>query len=126
MRAVAHYLNDEHIRVFGLDLPARLAPYPLKVSSTWFERRHLPGGVLAQPLIPVLISDAHPGAVLPLPAAFWPDNLREAWSPPGLQPMAEELVVTPPNSGYMPDSELAHLEPNGLAEEGLLWFRGDR
>ena len=124
LASIERYLNDEHIRVFGLDLPARLAPYPVKVSSTWFERRHLPGGVLAQPLIPVLISDAHPGAVLPLPAAFWPDNLRDAWSPPGLRPMAEELVVTPPNSGYVPDSELAHLEPSSLTEEGMHWFRG--
>lgn len=124
LASIAQYLNEEHTRVFGLDLPARLAPYPLKVSSTWFERRHMPGGVLAQPLIPVLISDAHPGAVLPLPAAFWPDNLREAWSPAGLPPMAEELVVTPPGGGYVPDPELAHLEPASLAEEGLLWLRG--
>ena len=128
LASISQYLNDEHIRVFGLDLPARLSAYPLKVSSTWFERAHLPGGVLAQPLIPVLISDAHPGAVLPLPASFWPANLLEAWAPAGVQPMAqEELVVVSASAdatAYIPDSELAHLQPPSLAEEGLLWFHG--
>jgi hypothetical protein len=126
LASMAQYLGDENIRVFGLDLPVRLAPYPLKVSSTWFDRQHLPGGVLAQPLIPVLISDAHPGALLPLPALFWPDNLREAWSPVGLQPMVDDLVVAAAPAGYVPDPELAHLEPSSLAEEGLLWLRGDQ
>ena len=124
LASISHYLNDEHIRVFGLDLPARLAPYPMKVSSTWFDRQHLPGGVLAQPLIPILISDVHPGVALPLPAQFWPPNLREAWSPAGLTPMAEDLVVEAAPSEYVPDSELAHLEPMSLAEEGMHWFRG--
>jgi hypothetical protein len=125
LASISHYLNDEHIRVFGLDLPARLAPYPLKISSTWFDRQHLPGGVLAQPLIPLLINDAHPGVVLPLPARFWPPNLREAWAPDGLQPMAQEPVVESTPAAYVPDPELAHLQPYSLAEEGLLWFRGE-
>jgi hypothetical protein len=124
LASISQYLNDERIRVFGLDLPERLSPYPLKVSSTWFERRHLPGGVLAQPVIPVLISDAHPGAVLPLPAAFWPDILREAWSPAGLQPMVDTPVVEAAPASYVPDPELAHMEPASLAEEGFMWFRG--
>lgn len=124
LASISQYLNDETVRVFGLDLPARLAAYPLKVSSTWFDRKHLPDGVLAQPLIPVLVSDAHPGAVLPLPAPFWPDNLRQAWSPAGLQSMADELVVAAAPAAYVPDPELAHLQPHSLAEEGLHWFRG--
>lgn len=119
MASIADYLADENIRVFGLELPSRLSPYPLKVSSTWLARGHLPGGVLAQPLIPVLISDAHPGAVMPLPAVFWPANLREAWAPAGLQPMTDAPVVTAPGDQYVPDPELAHLEPSSLAEEGL-------
>ena len=124
LATISHYLNDEHIRVFGLDLPARLAPYPLKVSSTWFDRQHLPGGVLAQPLVPILIHDAHPGVVLPLPARFWPPNLREAWAPDGLKPMTDEPVVEAAPATYVPDPELAHLQPFSLAEEGLHWFRG--
>ena len=129
LASIAQYLNDDSIRVFGLDLPARLAAYPLKISSTWFDRAQLPGGVLAQPLVPVLVSDAHPGAVLPLPAAFWPAVLSEAWSPAGLQPMAEEelVVVSAPAAGaYAPDPELAHLAPASLADEGLLWFQGEQ
>jgi hypothetical protein len=127
LASISHYLNDEHTRVFGLDLPARLAPYPLKVSATWFDRQHLPGGVVAQPLIPVLISDAHPGVVLPLPAQFWPDNLRQAWAPEGLRPMADDPVVESARPGaYVPDSELGHLEPRSLAEEGFLWYQGEK
>jgi hypothetical protein len=102
--ALAHfsrYLTDEKVRVFGLDFPAPILPCPLKVSSTWFQRAHLPGGVISDKLIPLLISDAHPGAVLPLPALFRP-------------------------GAYVPDPELAHLEPASLTEEGHLWFQGTR
>jgi hypothetical protein len=50
---------------------------------------------------------------------FWPPNLREAWAPAGLQPMTDAPVVTAPGDQYVPDPELAHLEPSSLAEEGL-------
>ena len=126
LEPIAQYLTDESLQVFGLDLPASFSAYPLKVASTWFDRAQLPGGLLAQALIPVLVSDAHPGAVLPLPAACWPAILRQAWSPAGLPSMADDLVVGAAPAAYVPDSELAHLEPSSLAEEGLLWFRGDQ
>jgi TPR repeat protein len=111
--ATAHfskYLADEMTRVFGLDVPSFILPYPLKVSSTWFQRAHLPGGAISDKLIPLLISDAHPGAALPLPAMFFPGAARPA--------------QTPGPGGYLPDPELAHLEPASLAEEGMLWFMG--
>ncbi|MFC5500599.1 hypothetical protein ACFPOE_23855 [Caenimonas terrae] len=124
LASIAQYLGDEQVRVFGLDLPPSISPYPLKVSSTWFDRQHLPGGVLAQPLIPVLVSDAHPGAVLPLPAGSWPDNLRQAWSPAGLQPMADSPVVEAAPAAPVPDPEPAHRQPASLAGDGPQRVRG--
>ena len=56
-----------------------ISPYPLKVATTWFARRHLPGGLLAQRCFPVVISDAHPGLVVFLPARLWPPVLLQAW-----------------------------------------------
>lgn len=75
------YLADEMIRVFGIDVPATIVPYPLKASTTYFDRRHLPDGRLAQRVLPVVISDSRPGAVMVLPLPLWPQHLREAWSP---------------------------------------------
>jgi hypothetical protein len=73
------YLAGTTTRVFGLDVPAAISPYPLKIATTWFERRHLPGNVLAQRSFPVVTSAAHPGIVLFLPRAAWPGPLLQAW-----------------------------------------------
>jgi hypothetical protein len=75
----AAYLDAEDERVFGLDVPPQACPYPLKASSTWFQRSYLPGRRLAQPCFPVLVSEQHPGLVLFLPHVLWPQALLEAW-----------------------------------------------
>jgi Sel1 repeat len=75
------YLLDEQIRVFGLDVPPDIVPYPLKVSSVYFDRQHLPGGLLAKRALPFLISDAYPGVLMPLHKSFWPEKLRSQWAP---------------------------------------------
>lgn len=75
---ISKYLANELVRVFGLDVPESICPYPLKISSTWFERGHLPDRMISQPFVPLLISDAYPGAALPLPAALWPGALLAA------------------------------------------------
>jgi hypothetical protein len=54
-------------------------PYPLKLSSTFFNQEFLPGFRLAQPFFPMLISDNHPGLVHALPRQLWPQELRRAW-----------------------------------------------
>src|SRR5262249_30628692 len=63
----------------GLDVPAVISPYPLKIATTWFAHRHLPGAVLAQRCFPVVTSKAHPGVVLLLPAPLWPAGAMQAW-----------------------------------------------
>lgn len=79
LAAFSDYLADETTRVFGLDVPEAVSPYPLKVASTFFDRNYLPGTVIAQRCFPVLVSDAHPGMVLFLPAAVWPAVLLQGW-----------------------------------------------
>ena len=63
----------------GLDVPAAISPYPLKIATTWFAHRHLPGGVLVHRSFPLVTSKAHPGIVLFLPAVLWPAVLLRAW-----------------------------------------------
>jgi len=63
----------------GLDVPAVISPYPLKIAETWFAHRHLPGGVLAHRSFPAVTSKAHPGIVLFLPALLWPPVLLQDW-----------------------------------------------
>jgi len=73
------YLAGHMTRSFGVDVPAVLSPYPLKLSSTWFARSHLPGQVLAHRSFPIVYSAAQPGVVLFLPAVLWPAPLLQAW-----------------------------------------------
>lgn len=102
------YLADEMIRVFGIDVPASVIPHPLKASTTYFDRRHLPDGRLSQPVLPVVISDSRPGAVMVLPLPLWPRHLREAWAPPA-----------PPAPDFGPPGT-----PEALFNEGFARFTG--
>jgi hypothetical protein len=80
LAAFSDYLTDEMTRVFGLDVPEALSPYPLKVATTFFDRGYLPANVIGQRCFPVLVSDQDPGIVLFLPAAVWPAALLQGWS----------------------------------------------
>jgi hypothetical protein len=73
------YLTGATTRAFGLDVPAVISPYPLKLATTWFDRRYLPASVLAHRSFPLVISAAHPGIVVFLPASVWPAPLLQAW-----------------------------------------------
>lgn len=107
--ALSETLDGEAPRVFGLDVPRALSAHGLKVSTTWFDRRLLPGGKIADTVFPVLISDAHPGAVLVLPQSQWPEDLLRKWVP------------TPP-----PAPTAAPLDPEALFRQGQAFFDGER
>lgn len=79
LAAFSDYLTDEMVRAFGLDVPEAISPYPLKVATTFFDRGYLPGTVIAQRCFPAVVSDAHPGIVVFLPAAVWPAVLLQGW-----------------------------------------------
>lgn len=117
------HLDDEKARVFGLAVPPALSPHPLKVSSTYFDRRQLPGGRLSGALFPVVISDTHPGAVLLLPLPLWPDALRKKLQAPA--PAATPAPAADPEALFQ--QGLAYAEGKGVAEDPEraheLWLR---
>ncbi len=77
---IAHYLTDERIRVFGLPVPELLSPgIGCKISTTFFVRKHLPGGVLVGRILPVLVLPRQPHVALPLPERYWPPELISWW-----------------------------------------------
>jgi hypothetical protein len=123
LAAFCAHLSDEKARVFGLAVPPALSLHPLKVSSTYFDRRHLPGARLAGVLFPVVISDAHPGAVLPLPLPLWPEALRKKLQPPA--PAATPAPVADPQALFQ--QGLAFAEGKGGAANPEraheLWLR---
>lgn len=80
LAAFSGYLTDEATRVFGLDVPQPICPYPLKVATTFFDRGYLPGHRITQRSFPVVVSEQHPGIVVFLPAAAWPAPLAKAWA----------------------------------------------
>jgi hypothetical protein len=119
-QSFSEYLRDGRIRVFARDAPRRVLPYPLKVSSTYFDQMDLPDGMLTLSRFPVLVSDRCPGAVMVLPHRFWPAGLVERWcstsqSKFGRAVRAEDLKS---KSG-----EKQILGPS-MYEEGLIYFHG--
>lgn len=76
----AAHLTNEFTRVFNYPFPQSLATLPLKMSSMWFEYRHLPGGLLAMKVFPIIVSEQNPNYIMPLPSYFWPNNLfKDKW-----------------------------------------------
>ncbi|MCH7393169.1 hypothetical protein MMP66_02610 [Acinetobacter dispersus] len=76
----AAHLTNEFTRVFNYPFPQSLATLPLKMSSMWFEYRHLPGGLLAMKIFPIIVSEQNPNYIMPLPSYFWPNNFfKDKW-----------------------------------------------
>lgn len=68
---LADHLTEERTRSFGLPLPLRLSSADLRLTTIFFDRKHLPGGYLHSSLVPLLIHDDYPGIVTVLPERFW-------------------------------------------------------
>lgn len=49
------------------------------VGETFLDPKHLPGGVPAVPIIPVLIAPKETEAVVPVPSGYWPKSWRRFW-----------------------------------------------
>ncbi|USA45292.1 hypothetical protein NDN11_11215 [Acinetobacter sp. C26M] len=76
----AAHLTNEFTRVFNYPFPQSLAALPLKMSSMWFEYRHLPGGLLAMKVFPIIVSEQNPNYIMFLPSYFWPNNFfKDKW-----------------------------------------------
>jgi hypothetical protein len=78
--SIAKYISDEHIRVFGHRVPTTICARPrCRMSTTFFVRKHLPLGRLAEPFVPVVVLPEKPHVAMPLPGRFWPDSLLGIW-----------------------------------------------
>ena len=73
----AKHITDEHTRVLGFDIPNSITPLPLKSTSMFVWRLHLPNGIL-QSSFPILISD-ETAEVTVFPAKFWEQAYYDEW-----------------------------------------------
>ncbi|HLA34882.1 MAG TPA: hypothetical protein VJ001_08460 [Rhodocyclaceae bacterium] len=80
MLRLAEHFESEIARAFALPVPQQISPDGLLVSTTYFERPHLPFGMLVASFFPLLVSDRYPGEVMVLPSRWWPQALLEMWS----------------------------------------------
>ena len=81
LTAIARYLTDERIRVFGWKVPRSLSGgLNCAISTTFFARHHLPRRKLCCPLLPVIACPPTPQLAMPLPSRYWPRELIEWWS----------------------------------------------
>jgi len=138
LQALSTYLADETTRAFGTDVPMSVVPYPLKVSTTWFERTHLPGGKIGLPWFPLLIDDETcPGVVMVLPSRFWPSELRATWrgadeasSAPdpaqlvGCQGGRGDLSLSGPGRGAAHHGDSRHRHADGSDQQPAAHQRG--
>lgn len=80
LRSIADYLTAELVRVYGLEVPSSVSPdFRCGISTTFFARKHLPGGLLTQPILPILVNPKPPHVALPVPAKAWPRELIDWW-----------------------------------------------
>ena len=80
LQPIAEYLTSELTRVYGLQIPGILSPrVPCRVSTTFFVRKHLPGGQLSGSLLPLIVNPKDPFVALPLPGRYWPFSLARKW-----------------------------------------------
>lgn len=87
------YLADEYKRVFGWDVPREICPYPLKVSTTFFDQSLLPDGMLSLNWLPLLVNDRFPGVVRPLPSVLWHEDFKTIWLRAGRETHGQNFDV---------------------------------
>lgn len=75
--AYAEHITDENTNLMNHDVPDVISPLPLKTTSMFIWRLHLPNGVL-QKVLPILVSDKTPHVTV-LPAKFWDKPLYDDW-----------------------------------------------
>jgi hypothetical protein len=75
----AQHITNELTRIFNMLYPQSIATLPLRVSSIWFWRLHLPNGALSLGYFPVLVCEEGDGEVMVLPSYFWPLKFKKTW-----------------------------------------------
>jgi hypothetical protein len=79
-RALAEHLTAETTRRYGMRVPRGLTDdLPCRCSSIMIFRRHLPRGILAGSILPLLVPTQEPYCVMVLPSQFWPEPFVQDW-----------------------------------------------
>ncbi|MBK9656938.1 MAG: sel1 repeat family protein [Rhodanobacteraceae bacterium] len=74
---------------------------------------------------PLLVDADDPGLVLPLPAALWPEALRDAWLDIGEQRVGFRFDPRAARHKMVSEFERKRADPAPIFLEGLRHFRGD-
>ena len=78
---ISEYLANERKRVFGLPVPSTISPsMPCAISTVFFNRKHLPTGVLTKSLMPLLVMEQEPQIAMVLPSDYWPESMHRHWN----------------------------------------------
>lgn len=76
----SEYLENQLMRVHGIKVPERISEgLDIRVSTIFFQRRHIPGGVITNSLFPVLYRESDPMVPVMVPYRFWPKVLLQEW-----------------------------------------------
>ena len=78
--SISNNLTNERIRVYGLEVPRSISPrFACKISTTYFVRKHLPGGRLRKTLLPIIVNPVEPHYAMSLPGKYWADEFLSWW-----------------------------------------------
>lgn len=74
--------KNEKYRLVNYPFPSTVEDLPIRISTIWLWRLHLPNGILSMPCFPILLApndSGYAGEAMVLPAWFWPQILRDKW-----------------------------------------------
>lgn len=79
--AIGEVLDAEFERPFGWKVPPTLAPNgDVRLSTIFFVRKHIPGGVLRGRFFPLVVLPKPPYRPMMLPSRYWPKLLLHYWA----------------------------------------------
>ncbi len=121
---ISRYLGEETIRVFGLAVPQLVSHgAPCAVSTTFFARKHLPGGILSSSSFPILVLDEKPTAAMVIPSRFWSASLVDHWMSDAILPTdSRDDGVTERPELIAINHDDYHAEHVGHTEDGRQFF----
>ncbi len=126
-QAIGEFLENDLVRIFGRDVPKTAMPYPVKISTAFFQCRHLPDGMLSLSYVPLLINNE--GLVRVVPSRYWPQTFKQSWLAASQQKFGYpcEWTPKPKTNGHEPAVVAApELSARAQAAEQLATPLGER
>lgn len=77
---LSQHMKDDVDRASGIKIPASInGGRRCLLTTSFINRQHVPAKMLCNGLLPIVVSEAEPSKVLPLPERYWPTEFREWW-----------------------------------------------